>query len=85
MNLRDIDGKDTGQNTRSENSDHGPGSWHATRQGGTLVFASGDFFDSMGGPLEHSTIEERDFDIDIEGDARSGSAEDVDRGQNERA
>ncbi|KAH9896100.1 hypothetical protein C8Q73DRAFT_789883 [Cubamyces lactineus] len=65
MNLRDIDGKDTGEVSRSTRTElGGPGSWHATpersegggRGRGTLVFAPGSnyFVESMGGALEHS-------------------------------
>ncbi|KAI0659997.1 hypothetical protein C8Q70DRAFT_1053251 [Cubamyces menziesii] len=83
MNLRNIDAKDTGQITRSINSDPGLGSWHATREGdggrGTLVFASGRFGDSMGGPLEHSTMLARsEFDYDSEIETRP-SDDDVER------
>ncbi|KAH9896105.1 hypothetical protein C8Q73DRAFT_644233 [Cubamyces lactineus] len=84
MNLRNIDGKDTGQITRSINSDPGLGSWHATREGdggrGTLVFASGRFGDSMGGPLEHFTMLARsEFEYDPEMEERR-SSDDTERG-----
>ncbi|KAI0325604.1 hypothetical protein GY45DRAFT_1260579 [Cubamyces sp. BRFM 1775] len=95
MNLRDLDGKGVGRNTRSVTSDLALGSWHATRQGGTLVFASGGFFDSMGGPLEHSTaLAHSNFDgdseieggVDMEGDIhRSGSSEDAVCSRDEKA
>ncbi|KAI0325606.1 hypothetical protein GY45DRAFT_1260568 [Cubamyces sp. BRFM 1775] len=103
MNLRNIDAKDTGQITRSVNSDPGLGSWHATREGdggrGTLVFASGRFVDSMGGPLEHSTMlarsgfddgsemEERESGADIEEVSRfsGGVMEELACGRGEKA
>ncbi|KAI0323971.1 hypothetical protein GY45DRAFT_1332051 [Cubamyces sp. BRFM 1775] len=70
MNLRDIDGKETGEISRSSRTEFdGPGSWHATperpddeRHGhGTLVFAS-TFVGSMGGALEHSMWARSSYD-----------------------
>ncbi|KAI0368193.1 hypothetical protein BV20DRAFT_980856 [Pilatotrama ljubarskyi] len=79
MNLRDIDGKDTGQISRSGGTGDvdGVGIWHAgsgedgwtaSEQRGTIVFAhAGDFIDSMGGPLEHSMARLEDDESSVEG------------------
>ncbi|KAI0357260.1 hypothetical protein OH77DRAFT_1435943 [Trametes cingulata] len=78
MNLRDIDGKDTGQISRTEGGAvDGIGTWHAgpgaegwtaSEQRGTIVFArAGEIVDSMGGPLEHSMARLEDDDSWIEG------------------
>ncbi|KAI8976302.1 hypothetical protein BD414DRAFT_496486 [Trametes punicea] len=65
MNLRDLDGNNAGQGSRSDPHGGDLETWLAAQSGAgtssarrqaTLVFASaGEFIDSMGGPLEHST------------------------------
>ncbi|OSD02256.1 hypothetical protein PYCCODRAFT_1425384 [Trametes coccinea BRFM310] len=72
MNLRDLDAKDIGQASNYTLTVPEVGEWHASSddrgasslQRGTIVFASaGEFLDSLGGPLEHSsTVSEYEED-----------------------
>lgn len=87
MNLRDVDGKDTGTDTVTTTGGAGAlETWHAERGtagGGTLVFAS-NFVESMGGPLDRiDGGPEDDSEAHLgaqrqdEGSVESGEAKDV--------
>ncbi|KAI0820864.1 hypothetical protein BC628DRAFT_1465142, partial [Trametes gibbosa] len=85
MNLRDIDGKDTGQDSEWTGSGNGLGTWRAVqgRGGdesetrGTILFAS-NFAESMGGDLVHSmhtsTVPDSELSNDTQDDGQTGSA-----------
>ncbi|KAL1938040.1 hypothetical protein VTO73DRAFT_12051 [Trametes versicolor] len=88
MNLRDVDGKDTGTDTVTTGGAGALETWHAERGtagGGTLVFASNlNFVESMGGPLDRiDGGPEDDSQSDLgaqrqdEGSVESGEAKDV--------
>ncbi|KAI0667148.1 hypothetical protein C8Q78DRAFT_982484 [Trametes maxima] len=72
MNLREYDGRDTGQLSHTSSAARdGLGSWHPASPGGadertTLAFASG-FIESMAAPLEHSTVPPSGFGSEEEG------------------